>query len=732
MAELMFKRGLQKNLPSEGIDGCFYLTTDTNRLYVGQGNSKAPVLLNQTVQTVESVSALPGSPPASNNDFFYCIAENVLAIYRNEKWTQINTNTNDTVEVTGVEFGEGKIVGATDANSLGTAVEYTLTLNQMKYDLNGSALNDEINKINPITATLKVKTEDITKIIPEAAEVGLSASEITGGGAKINTQGSGSDSSKIINIVPGDNVDDISVEGNDIVIDVHDTTYGVSVEHVDGLNPRINITSSDDNVDNVYFKAGKDLVVSSEGVDTIVYAHKDYNVESTKVENISKLSPQDTLNLITGIEIDNGHITNVKTDSVTMPFDTHLVSGVNHTSDTWKASFTDNVDTIWEIDFSGDAKNLENDLKKYVDQGLAAANTALTYKGTISDPNDLNNKTNVEVGDVYLLNKNISTSDNSYRAGDLFIAVSKSGKAGVLTQDDLEWTYVPSGDELIIDTHFSGVATVNGKTGVQDNTNNGSASFHIEAQEDIQGNINTPSNNETLTLIAGNDLEIVNNTESGSKNEVATVRHRDIVTTNTSENVANDAFSVTAIIAMETDNGHVTDITTKQFNIPTYEMVGENNHIKLLDSADNVRSDILVSGDSWINAAVTKGENGVDALSIVHAGPNSSTTGTVVNNDSVLVQEGNLNIISGVHYDDKGHVTQVDTSTVTMPKDTTYDYYIGNSNGDEVTSVVNNPYLVLKDRHDNVDRVQMYSGNSSLTVEGNKNQVTFNLVWGSF
>jgi len=41
MANVLFKRGAQANLPSStsAVDGVFYLTTDTNRLYVGQGNN---------------------------------------------------------------------------------------------------------------------------------------------------------------------------------------------------------------------------------------------------------------------------------------------------------------------------------------------------------------------------------------------------------------------------------------------------------------------------------------------------------------------------------------------------------------------------------------------------------------------------------------------------------------------------------------------------------------------
>jgi hypothetical protein len=53
---VLFKRGKQQNLPSTALDGVFYLTTDTHRLYVGQDN--VPVLLNQTVQFVNSIQEL--------------------------------------------------------------------------------------------------------------------------------------------------------------------------------------------------------------------------------------------------------------------------------------------------------------------------------------------------------------------------------------------------------------------------------------------------------------------------------------------------------------------------------------------------------------------------------------------------------------------------------------------------------------------------------------------------
>ena len=48
--QLLFKKGLQSDLDkvTSSVNGAFYLTTDTNRLYIGNGSDK-PKLLNQTV-----------------------------------------------------------------------------------------------------------------------------------------------------------------------------------------------------------------------------------------------------------------------------------------------------------------------------------------------------------------------------------------------------------------------------------------------------------------------------------------------------------------------------------------------------------------------------------------------------------------------------------------------------------------------------------------------------------
>lgn len=95
MANVLFKKGLQNNVPvaSGAVDGTFYLTTDTRRLYVGTEGGKA-VPLCETVQIVADVASLPKTDAIIKGDFYYATKENILCIHNGTEWVQINPDTN--------------------------------------------------------------------------------------------------------------------------------------------------------------------------------------------------------------------------------------------------------------------------------------------------------------------------------------------------------------------------------------------------------------------------------------------------------------------------------------------------------------------------------------------------------------------------------------------------------------------------------------------------------------
>ena len=104
MAQVMFKKGLSTALPKTGlVEGAFYLTTDTDKLYICNDGNKLS-LLNQVVHNVANINALPAIADAAIGEFYYCVEENVLATKKaaaDTSWTQINADTDTKVsEVT--------------------------------------------------------------------------------------------------------------------------------------------------------------------------------------------------------------------------------------------------------------------------------------------------------------------------------------------------------------------------------------------------------------------------------------------------------------------------------------------------------------------------------------------------------------------------------------------------------------------------------------------------------
>lgn len=124
MANILFKRGLHNDLSKASvIDGAFYLTTDSHRLYAGIGSEL--VDLNKYIRTVDYASDLESLTGLQSGDFAYIKEGNILAIYTDDgkgglAWKQINRNTDTTnasaaVTVSGTEDDVSLVVSVTDS-----------------------------------------------------------------------------------------------------------------------------------------------------------------------------------------------------------------------------------------------------------------------------------------------------------------------------------------------------------------------------------------------------------------------------------------------------------------------------------------------------------------------------------------------------------------------------------------------------------------------------------------
>lgn len=129
MANVMFKRGLQSALFANGfspIDGVFYLTTDTGRLYVGQENTTSHTVdlveLNKSIIEVTgasenstthkwTVTTAAGTRDVKEGEFYYYAANNILMVgSSNGNLVQINPDTD-------VHLGSGTMSFVTPVGS---------------------------------------------------------------------------------------------------------------------------------------------------------------------------------------------------------------------------------------------------------------------------------------------------------------------------------------------------------------------------------------------------------------------------------------------------------------------------------------------------------------------------------------------------------------------------------------------------------------------------------------
>ena len=246
MANVSFKRGLSTALSNVAVeDGVFYLTTDTNRLYVGQGSNLAE--LNQSVTTYATWKDMEENAPKQKGQFYYAIQENVLACYLPElnKWQQINPDHNDNDDT----YISSLTVAPVDTSETGK-LKYKITVGQKtKHQGKG-----ETTVTPDITGQLEISSADLNAIASHVA-VGVAADAITGNenGFVLKTTGSGADADTNIAIVGGENVNvGRSENGKTITIKSHDTKTSIKSVSA-GNDGRIGVTYTQGNAEHTAY-----------------------------------------------------------------------------------------------------------------------------------------------------------------------------------------------------------------------------------------------------------------------------------------------------------------------------------------------------------------------------------------------------------------------------------------------------------------------------------------------
>lgn len=192
MANVGFKLGTQakvdallKTPGTSVVEGSFYLTSDTHRLYIGQkataSDTNAQLFpVNEGVITVTNISDLPdiseSDKPVYAGRFYYVTNGNILCVYSGQEWVQINTNTDTYVNSHSYSIEGGTIkdkIGLSNGGNVDatftvegangiqiTGTGTTLTITGDKYSLSSTVTDNK--------ATVKLdsaNTADDTSVV---------------------------------------------------------------------------------------------------------------------------------------------------------------------------------------------------------------------------------------------------------------------------------------------------------------------------------------------------------------------------------------------------------------------------------------------------------------------------------------------------------------------------------------------------------------------------------------
>lgn len=756
MANVSFKRGLQADLPNSNIvDGAFYLTTDTNRLYVGGTNNKLE-LLNQSIKfyTYDQVFSEHSTVPKVEGQFYYLSDKNILCTFAKTKtnpdgeWVQINPDHNDNtlVYVSGLNVTKSN---STEGNT--KKLTYTIKLNQEKKE---SSDGGATPYGDGITASFEIDSNDLNKIASNVS-VGLESKAIVGNenGLVLKTTGGGADADTSIAIVGGDNVNvGRSEDGKTITISSTDnnTTYDLT-SPIGSTNIMLN-GSDAGQAPTIELSGDDKIILNGENAGQITFSHAisnaaagDYNATDVSVDNKFKV-PQFTVDA-------TGHISNAGLKEITLPEDkdtTYEITNIDVVGTEGKTgkgklsiSLTDNNGGTKPTVSTGDVlyHNITidgTDYKKLNQESLgnfystskvdelitkAAANmNAMTYKGVV-DGVKFGQIEGPQNGDTYKASADFTINKQLVKQGDLVIY---NGADTTGSPNANDWDIVPSGDE--IDSQFS-----------------------LSLQE--VGDKKTPTftlRNTTINKDAG-VVEVVGNkgiTTIFDNGKLIIAHANKSITAKTvgaNTNLTPAAADTIIVPSITYDaQGHITSAEDKAITLPadkdtTYEILtakyGDNDaavKLKEIGSEGGPESGesptaVFKAGTSIVLDANSSG------ITIIHGDPdpNAATT-NYGQNTTGQVDYGKTFKVPKFSRDAKGHIVSVEDIDITMPSA----QVIPSVKFSGATTVLDNratfaSTLKVGDGGDN----QTYApsiGSSTLKISKTDDNITMDLEWGSF
>lgn len=740
-ANVMFKRGTQSsfNNLSTYQDGCFYLTTDSHRLYIGTVDNKAD-LVSQSVITypnwasIEALSNKSSSNYApglcSEGQFYYAKAENILCTYSDGKWVQINPDHNDDHDTYVKSVSVAK--NTTDTVN-GEQLVYDVKITQAQKDLKG---NNE-GAPTEVSGKLTISASDLNQIATNT-NVGMQA-EKSDSKVYLKNSGTGANAAAKVELAGGGSVSVSTDSSNKITISGVDTTYSLNtttnttgakanLQNKDGVTKGSFAVEVDGNVLTVESKtAGENGSIKLAHAKSLLSdeTYTPSNATTDASGNVTLLMPSVSVNKY-------GHVTAVGIHNVSLPRDkdtkvssvsadnsgkiTVKIKDENTTAET---SVVSGQVLYNKITVNGAEKTVYNQgnlgafySSDKVDALITAAKAgmnAMTYCGTTTK-SKFDQIKGPQKGDTYKAAEKFTIGSDSsvvnVNTGDLIIyngANVAAGTAGDITK----WEVIPSGDD--IDTTYN--LSLNGTT--------------------IQLNDEVKSDTAGAVAVKGADGISVKNDDGLS------IGHTNTVTAGSASGTKSGRQFTIPTINYD-KYGHITGqgpATTIEFPVDkdttyTFGSDAANKKVSLEDSNGNVTGSLQfkTSDNSFVvSMSNTTAAQPVVDLKLATVTQSNSASTSNVSYSPLTGGNAQAFTVAKAKVDAYGRVTGFENQTITLNTDQlTYD--VSTSVSGNILSV--NSSLTNKAGTAQSKSVKVKSG--SLTFDKEEDTVSVDLVWGTF
>ena len=744
MANVMFKRGTQSgfNNLTAYQDGCFYLTTDSHRLYVGTGNNTAD-LVSQSVISYPNwaaIEALSNKSSASyapglcaEGQFYYAQAENILCTYSNGKWVQINPDHNDDHDT----YVKSIDVAKNDAETeKGKQLVYDVRITQAQKDLKG---NNESAVTPDVSGQIVISATDLGQITTHT-DVGVEAEKTTDNKVYLKNNGVGASATAKVELAGEGSVSISTSNSNKITISGVDTTYSLNTTtNTTGAKAALQTQNGTTESSFAIEVDNSALIVTSNTAGkngSIKLAHAkslQSNSAFTPTDAATDDSGNVTLSMPTVSVNEYGHVTAVGTQNVTLPRDKDTKVSAVSADNSGKITVTikdENTtvetpvvsDTVLyhKITVDGAEKTVYNqgDLGAFyssdkVDTLITAAKSemnAMTYCGTATK-SAFGQITGPQKGDTYKAAESFTIGSGSsavdVNTGDLIIyngADVAAGAAGDITK----WEVIPSGDD--IDTTYN--MSLNGTTIQLNNEVNSKTAGTIA----VKG-----ANGISVTNDSGLSIGHTNTITAGSASGTKLVdRKFTIPTINYDKNGHITGLGIATTIELPADK----DTTY------TFGSDATSKTVSLKNSSEVVTGSLqFTTSDNSLVVSLsnTAADKPVVDLKLTTVTKKDSASANNVSYSPLSGGSEQEFIVPKAIVDDYGRVTGFENQTITLNTDQ-LTYNVSTNVADNILSV--NSSLAGKVGTAQSKSVKVKSG--SLAFSKAKDVVSVDLVWGTF